>query len=69
MKNKREKFFFQNIHNNTKRNYLKRMMNNKIKNSLIAKNTINFIGMVKEIMVMVVIDILMVTGHLLQRSS
>ena len=37
MKNKREKFFFQNIHNNTKRNYLKRMMNNKIRNSLIAK--------------------------------
>ena len=37
MKNIREKFFFQKQHNSVKRNYLNRMINNKVKNSLIAK--------------------------------
>ena len=43
------------------------MMNNKIRNSLIAKKFDNFIGMEK-IMVMVAIDILMVTGHLCKEA-
>ena len=40
------------IHNSTKRNYLERMVNSKVKCMLEAKNTKKIIGMVLENLVM-----------------
>ena len=55
-------------HLKTKRNYLKRMMNSKVKCMNEAKNMNTIIGMALENLDMVDINILKVDGQMLQKN-